>query len=140
MKHSTIFFMLIAILNSCDWSGNYYFSIENKSSYPITIGLYPADKNQYNKTADSILMVYPNQKTVFWKEQGRNSGDRGIYFLRLFDTIYVQINDTSNRLTKDITLRENWDLKVHKYGFEGKNADYYYNFTFSDSNIQKKKE
>jgi hypothetical protein len=134
MKNILLLLIGLITLSSCEWSGYYYFTIDNRSSHSVVVGVDPSYKYQYNKTTDSIRVVYPNNKILFWKDDGRNSGDRGNHFLIIFDTIYITPVDTALKLNKNFNEVENWIVTQHD---KWKNGYFYYNFIINDSDISK---
>lgn len=126
----------IATLGSCENGAEYSVSFNNQSDYDVDIIM--------NKSNTFNRMFPVERDTNFLKSKGcmlfstnRIQPDFGEQSMDVFDTILIKDNNEL-KVTKTITERYNWNLKVGYIGPFKNITVYDYTFTLSNSDITKK--
>ena len=110
-KNILLSLLLVVIMSSCDYFGDYLLYIENRlETDTVTIKMQRADFRDYEEIKDSVFVILPNERKLIHDSSGGASlkhdhpNDIMIYKTLQFD---VFINNI--KLEKNLCERQYWE-------------------------------
>lgn len=131
-KH--IFILLLGLLASCEYQGDYYFKIDNESEYNIQ-----CVKTASQKT-DTFTVDSGTEELIHFKKGFNGMRDLNDEFLKInrIDTIYFLPIQDSLEVNLNPMIRESWiyNTEPNKKDKDGKPGKCFYILKIDNSQIK----
>ena len=126
-----IWISLTFIAVSCDYEGDEYYYINNKTNLDIKVSFVKKYGNDKKDTTKISVLSNETRNFYTYKTIAALTKQKGENYLDVFDTLWISINDTLT-LNKDLYKIDNWD-----YSHQGsRDVENKYTFMINNNDIR----